>query len=138
MPDFFPASQVPVRSFGPPFGLKSMKILSSLAILPFSCHDRPSPPLQPGLPSAPLTRATPPSSTAINRAHPGWFGSEYDPVKSTAPATSGPPPRRTADDMEAVKAAADAPPGKLVKDLRGLVQKDPGRARRAGKDGESK
>lgn len=29
-------------------------------------------------------------------------------------------------------------PGKLVKDLRGAVLKDPGRARRAGKDGESK
>mmetsp|Transcript_1423 Transcript_1423/g.5810 ORF Transcript_1423/g.5810 Transcript_1423/m.5810 type:complete len:222 (+) Transcript_1423:182-847(+) len=77
---------LPSRSFGPPFGEKSIRISPSPRTSPSSDHSLCSSPFEhPGVPSAPRTVSVAPEEpAAISRAQPGCFGSEYRPTRTSA------------------------------------------------------
>ena len=81
---------LPSRFFGPPLGLKSMRISScldgTLTMSPVRLHGRCFSPLaHPGVPSVPFTsRVVAPASspTRMERRHPGCLGSAYSPTNT--------------------------------------------------------
>ena len=74
---------LPSRFFGPPFLEKSIKISSFPLNSPSSSHFFVfSPAEHPGVPSSPKTLADVFDCTSIPLKHPGWFGSEYLPLKT--------------------------------------------------------
>jgi hypothetical protein len=74
---------LPSKFFGPPFLEKSIKISSFPLNSPSSSHFFVfSPAKHPGVPSSPKTLAAVFDRTSIPLKHPGWFGSEYLPLKT--------------------------------------------------------
>jgi len=74
---------LPSKFFGPPFLEKSIKISSFPLNSPSSSHFFVfSPAEHPGVPSSPKTLADVFDRTSIPLKHPGWFGSEYLPLKT--------------------------------------------------------
>ena len=74
---------LPSKFFGPPFLEKSIKISSFPLNSPSSSHFFVfSPAKHPGVPSSPKTLAAVFDCTSIPLKHPGWFGSEYLPLKT--------------------------------------------------------
>lgn len=73
---------LPSKFFGPPFLEKSIKISSFPLNSPSSSHFFVFSPAHPGVPSSPKTLADVFDRTSIPLKHPGWFGSEYLPLKT--------------------------------------------------------